>query len=351
MNKDVVLDADQNDELFETMDITIDPKQKPLRIDKFILGRLERTTRNKVQNLIKSGNVTVNGQAVKPNYKVRPKDQLHLVLPIPTRDSDQVLAEDIPLDIVYEDADLLVVNKPANLVVHPGIGNPNGTLVNALMHHLQSPELPVMAGNTPDRPGLVHRIDKDTTGLMVVGKTEYALNHLAKQFYNHSTERRYYALIWGAFDEPNGTLTGNIKRDLRDRRKMHVCPAEEGGKHAITHYRTIENLYYVSLIECKLETGRTHQIRVHMKHHGHPLFGDRRYDGDRIHKGTVFSKYKAFVENNLQLLTRQALHAKTLGFEHPTTGERMQFNSELPADFKTVLERWRKYLDSRKEKM
>lgn len=344
-------EKEQSDELFETLDITIDPKQKPLRIDKFILSRLERTTRNRVQNLIKSGNVTVNDKIVKPNYKVRPKDHLHVVLPVFARDGDKVLPQDIPLNIVYEDADLLVIDKQAHLVVHPGIGNPDGTLVNALMHHLQTHELPVMAGNTADRPGLVHRIDKDTTGLMVIGKTEHALNHLAKQFYNHTTERRYHALVWGAFELPNGTLTGNIKRDMRDRRKMRVCLEEEGGKHAITHYRTIEDLYYVSLVECKLETGRTHQIRVHMKHHGHPLFGDRRYDGDRIHKGTVFSKYRTFVENNLQQLTRQALHAKTLGFEHPTTGDWMQFDSELPDDFKTVLERWRKYLNTRKEKM
>ncbi|MFK7936099.1 MAG: RluA family pseudouridine synthase [Saprospiraceae bacterium] len=351
MDKDLVPENEQHDELFETLDIVVDPKQKTLRIDKFLMMKIERTTRNRIQNLIKSGNVTVNQKAIKANYKIRPKDKIHIILPFVAKDNDKVLPEDIPLNIVYEDADVLVVNKPANLVVHPGIGNPNGTLVNALMHHLQASELPVMAGNTPDRPGLVHRIDKDTTGLMVIGKTEYALNHLAKQFYNHTTERRYYALVWGEFEEPNGTLTGNIKRDIRDRRKMRVCDEEEGGKHAITHYKTIENLYYVSLVECKLETGRTHQIRVHMKHHGHPLFGDPRYDGTRIHKGTVFTKYKMFVENNLRVLTRQALHAKTLGFEHPTTGERMQFNSELPEDFATVLDRWRKYLDSRKDKM
>lgn len=340
-----------NDELYETVNIITDPKQKPLRIDKFLMGRIERITRNRVQNLIKAGNLTVNSKSVKSNYKVRPKDEIHMILPRLVKNTDHVPPENIPLEVVYEDEEVLVINKQAGLVVHPGIGNPNGTLVNALMYYLNASELPVMAGNTGDRPGLVHRIDKDTTGLMVIGKTEHALNHLAKQFYNHTTERRYHALVWGEFDEPKGTLTGNIKRDDRDRRKMRVVPEEEGGKHAITHYKTIEDLYYVSLVECKLETGRTHQIRVHMKHNGHPLFGDKRYDGDRIHKGTVFSKYKSFVENNFKLMTRQALHAKSLGFEHPTTGEWMQFESELPEDFKSVLDRWRNYLDSRKEKV
>lgn len=343
---------EQNDDLFEEVEVIVDPGQKPVRIDKFLMDKLEKVTRNRVQNAIRAGSITVNEKEIKPNYKIRPNDTINVVLPRPPKEGEAVPAEDIPLDIVYEDEDVLVINKQANLVVHPGIGNSNGTLVNGLMHYYQQKELPIMKGNTPDRPGLVHRIDKDTTGLMVIAKTEYAINHLAKQFYHHTAERRYHAIVWSELEEEKGTITGNIKRDYRDRRKMMVVDEEEeGGKHAITHYRTIEGLYYVSLIECKLETGRTHQIRVHLAKAGHPLFGDKRYDGDRIRKGTVFTKYKQFVENTFKMLPRQALHAKTLGFEHPTTGKWMQFDSELPDDMSNVLERWRAYLSSRKEKM
>lgn len=289
----------------------------------------------------------VNDKQVKPNYKVRPKDVIKVVLPKHADSPDHIIPEDIPLDIVYEDDHLLVINKAAGLVVHPGTGNHTGTLVNALVYHFKSKNLPVMEGNTNDRPGLVHRLDKDTTGLMVIAKTESAMTHLAKQFFDHSIERSYQALVWSGFEQESGTIEGHIGRHPTERIKMHVFADGEEGKHATTHYKVIDDYYYVSLVECRLETGRTHQIRVHMNHVGHPVFNDDRYGGDRIRKGTVYSKYRRFVENCFELCPRQALHAKSLGFIHPETSEAMRFESELPADMVAAIERWRAYFDTK----
>ena len=329
--------------------IVVDAGQEPLRIDRFLLDRTFRISRSRIQDGLHSGSITVNGAAVKPNYKVRPRDEVRLMIPRQREPGAGLLAQPMPLEIVYEDADLLVIDKPAGLVVHPGVGNPDETLVNGLAHHLRGLDLPVAAGNGDDRPGLVHRIDKDTSGLLVVAKTPWAMTHLAKQFFDHTVQRRYVALVWGAPDPAEGTIEGSIARDPSDRRRMHVTRDPDDGKHAVTHYRTLEDLYYVSLVECRLETGRTHQIRVHLSSRGHPLFNDGRYGGDRIRKGTVFSKYRRFVENTFEVLPRQALHARTLGFTHPTTGAELRFESELPADFAAALERWRNYLGSRRE--
>ena len=329
--------------------IVVDAGQDPLRIDRFLLDRTNRLSRSRIQDGLRAGTITVNGDSVKPNYKVRPADAIRLLLPR-QRDPDAgLLAQPMPLDVVHEDGDLLVVNKPAGLVVHPGVGNPDETLVNGLAHHLRGLDLPVAAGNEHDRPGLVHRIDKDTSGLLVVAKTPWAMTHLARQFFEHSVRRRYVALVWGAPDPPDGTIEASLARDPADRRRMHVTRDPADGKHAITHYRTLEDLYYVSLVECELETGRTHQIRVHLSSRGHPLFNDARYGGDRIRKGTVFSKYRRFVENTFAAMPRQALHARTLGFTHPTTGAELHFEVAPPADFAAALERWRGYLGSRRE--
>lgn len=312
-----------------------DRGQEPFRIDRFLTDRVENVTRNKVQQAIEEGKVRVNGVPVKSNYKVKPGDVIEVVSFEEPR-SLEVLPEDIPLNIVYEDDDLIILNKQAGFVVHPGHGNYTGTLVNALAHHM---------GSTPEsgniRPWLVHRIDKDTTGLMVVAKNELAMNKLAAQFKDHSIERTYNALVWGTFEEPTGTVTGHIGRSPRDRKLFMVYPEGDHGKHAVTHYEVLESFHFVTLVACKLETGRTHQIRVHMKHIGHTLFNDAFYGGDKILKGVVFSKYKKFIENCFELLPRQALHAVSLGFVHPSTGEWMQFNSEFPEDFSSVLEKWR----------
>ena len=342
---------EKTDDLYIEREITTDPGQSAIRIDKFLIDRLERMSRNKIQNGIKAGAVTVNGKVVKSNYKVRPNELIKLVMPRPMNYGEMTKGEKMDLDIRYEDEDLMVIHKPPGLVVHPGIGNHSGTLVNGLVYYFENKELPVMEGNQLDRPGLVHRIDKNTSGLMLIAKTEYAMTHLAKQFFDHTIDREYVALIWGSFDEDKGTITGNIGRHLKDRLQMTVFPDGDEGKEATTHFEVIEDMYYVSLIKCKLETGRTHQIRVHMKHRNHPLFNDDRYGGDKIVKGTVYTKYKQFVHNCFKILPRQALHAKSLGFLHPTTKERMFFDSDIPQDMQEATEKWRAYVSNQKLKI
>lgn len=329
------------EDLYEHQQIEVDEGQVLLRIDKFLMDRLPNVTRTKVQNGIKEGFVRVNELTVKPNYKVHPGDKIAIFFPEAPRD-DEVIPEDIPLDIVLEDEHLLVVNKPAGMVVHPAYQNWTGTLVNALAYHFQN--LPEMKGND-GRPGLVHRIDKDTSGLLVIAKTEQAMNGLAKQFFDHSIERTYYALVWGVPEETCGTIDVFVGRSLKDRRITTVFPDGDFGRNAITHYEVLKDLRYVSLLQCKLETGRTHQIRAHLKYLGHPLFSDEMYGGREILKGTVFTKYKQFVQNCFKQLPRQALHAKTLGFIHPITKEKVFADSMLPHDFHTVLEKWQHYLD------
>ncbi len=329
-----------SDELYEHHRIVADPHQTLMRIDKFLMDRLPNVTRNKLQAGIRDGFVKVNGKDVKPNYKVHPNDEIVIALPQPPRDTE-VVAENIPLDIVYEDEHLLVVNKPAGMVVHPAYQNWTGTLVNALVYHFS--QLPEMKGNE-GRPGLVHRIDKDTSGLLVIAKTETAMNGLAKQFFDHSIERTYYALVWGIPEPQSGTIDINLGRSPKDRRITIAFEDGSIGRRAVTHYEVVEELRYVSLVMCNLETGRTHQIRAHMKHLGHPLFNDSTYGGDKIVKGTQFSKYKSFVDNCFKIIPRQALHALSLGFVHPVTKEKMQFNSELSDDMQEVLEKWRNYV-------
>ncbi|GFD76174.1 pseudouridine synthase [Tenacibaculum sp. KUL113] len=332
----------ENDDLYEHHRFVATDGQVPLRVDKFLMNFIENATRNKIQQAAKAGNVLVNDVAVKPNYKVKPKDVVRVVLTYPPHEN-LLVAEDIPIDIVYEDDEVIVVNKPAGMVVHPGHGNYSGTLVNGLIHHIEN-----LPKNSNERPGLVHRIDKDTSGLLVVAKTEYAMAHLSKQFFDRTTERLYYALVWGNIEEDEGTIEGNIGRSFKNRLQMDVFPDDEHGKHAVTHYKVLERLTYVTLVQCKLETGRTHQIRAHFKHIGHTLFNDERYGGNAILKGTTFTKYKQFVDNCFKVLPRQALHAKTLGFTHPTTGEFLQFNSEVPEDITACLEKWRTYSENSK---
>jgi 23S rRNA pseudouridine1911/1915/1917 synthase len=338
------------DDFFERHEMVADPKQGLIRLDKFVFDRLAHRSRNRVQNAIKNGAVLVDNKEVKPNYKVKPGDRISIVLPRPAGDGNEITAQDIPLNIVYEDSDVMIINKPLGMAVHPGVGIPNGTLVNAVAWHLRH-ELTRSPVGTNDysRAGIVHRIDKDTTGLMVVAKTDNALTHLASQFFYHTIERRYWALVWGDLEGDSGTIVSSIGRNPNDRRQFMVFPDGEDGKHAVTHWRVLERFYYVTLVECRLETGRTHQIRVHMKSIGHTLFGDQRYGGNQILKGTVFSKYRQFVDNNLAILPRQALHAKALGFTHPSTSERLSFESDLPDDMQQVIDRWRDYVQSRKE--
>ena len=331
---------DLNDELFEYHRIEVDPGQSLLRIDKFLMFRLSNVTRNKVQAAIKDGFVKVNEKEVKSNYKVHPKDIITVSFPYPQRDTE-VIPEEIPIDIVFEDEYLLVVNKSPGMVVHPAYNNWTGTLVNALAWHFKN--LPTMENNE-GRPGLVHRIDKDTSGLLVIAKTEAAIQGLAKQFFDHSIERTYYALVWGEPNPTEGTINVNLGRSLKDRRITAAFPDGDLGRHAITHYKLIKSLRYISLLQCNLETGRTHQIRAHMKHIGHPLFNDATYGGDKVLKGTRFSKYKSFVDNCFKIMARQALHAKSLGFVHPVTKEELFFESDLPEDFKAVLEKWESYV-------
>jgi 23S rRNA pseudouridine1911/1915/1917 synthase len=327
------------DDFVEEVRIIIDKGQEPIRIDKFIASRISKDiSRTRIQGAAAAGSILVNGKPVKQNYKVRPLDELLLIIPRSGENGD-LSPEDIPLEIVYEDEDVLVINKQAGLVVHPGLGNWTGTLVNALLFHYST--LPGSKDN--QRPGLVHRLDKDTTGLMVVAKNEMALSHLAKQFFNRTIRRKYVALAWGSFEETEGTVDVNIGRHTRMRLKMDAFPDGDGGKPAITHYKVLEPLNYVTLIECKLETGRTHQIRVHMKYIGHTLFGDIRYGGNQILKGTVYSKYKQFIDNCFEILPRQALHARELGFIHPVSGKELFFEADLPADFQTILDKWRRY--------
>ena len=331
------------DELFEHYSYTADPGQSPLRMDKFLSDLMPNASRNKIQDLAKNGNIFVNGKVEKPNYKVKPGDEVSVQMPYPQREIE-LLPEDIPLEVLYEDDAIVVINKQAGLVVHPGYGNFEGTLVNALLFHFD--KIAEKKGE-PDRPGLVHRLDKDTSGVMVIAKTEQALTHLSKQFFDRTNDRRYYALVWGDFDEDEGFIEGNIGRSLKDRKVMDVFPDGEFGKPALTRYKVIERFNYVTLVECKLETGRTHQIRAHFKSIRHPLFADASYGGDKILKGTTFTKYKQFVQNNFNLLNRQALHAWKLAIEHPVTGEWMEFTSEMPKDMEEVLERWRNYVNNR----
>src|SRR5690606_13352521 len=329
-----------DDDLFEHHRITVDPGQDLIRIDRFLFARLPNVTRTKIQAGIKEGFVRVNNTPTKPNYRVRPGDVITVSFPEPPR-SNEVIPEDIPLDIVYEDSELLVVNKPAGMVVHPAHQNWSGTLVNALTFHFSRlPEMP----NNEGRPGLVHRIDKDTSGLLVIAKTERAMTHLARQFFEHTISRSYLALVWGVPDPSEGTIAVNLGRSPRDRRMTVAFPEGDQGRAAVKHYRVLKDLPYVSLVECRLETGRTHQIRAHMKYLGHPLFADSPYGGKEIVKGTVFSKYKQFVDICFKLMPRQALLAHTLGFIHPATKEFMEFTAELPADFSAVLQRWEQYV-------
>ena len=337
-----------SEELFESYRIKVDPGQAKLRLDKYLFSRMEKVSRNIIQNGIAEGMVLVNGEEVKSNYKVRPDDIITVYSSGFNPEDFELKAEDIPLDIRYEDDYLMVIYKPAGLVVHPGVGNRSGTLVNGLLHYISQKELPVMEGNEPDRPCLVHRIDKDTSGLMVVAKSEKAMTGLAKQFFDHSIDREYQALVWGAPEPESGTIDAHLGRHLTDRLKQAVFPDGKHGKHAVTHYDVLEDLYYVSLVRCKLETGRTHQIRVHFAHKGHPLFNDSKYGGDKIMKGTVFTRYKQFVQNCFELISRHALHAKSIGFTHPITGERMHFESEFPDDLQAVLDKWRHYVKQQK---
>jgi len=337
---DAIPNEDDDELLFEHHRIVADAKQSLLRIDKFLMARLPNVTRTKIQAGIHEGFVKVNDKVIKPNYKVHPADVITVSLPEPPRDTE-VVPENIPLNIVFEDDHLLVVNKPAGMVVHPAYQNWNGTLVNALAYHFQN--LPHMEGNE-GRPGLVHRIDKDTSGLLVIAKDDVTLTGLAKQFFDHSIERRYHALVWGVPAQPSGTINVNVGRSLKDRRVTVAFPDGSMGRHAITHFKVLQDLRYLSLVECKLETGRTHQIRAHMKYLGHPLFNDAMYGGDQIVKGTTFTKFKQFVENCFKIIPRQALHAKSLGFVHPITGKFLQFDSELPKDFVDVIEKWENYV-------
>ena len=332
-----------NDDLYEHYNFTASVGQEPLRVDKFLMNFIENATRNKIQQAIKAGNVLVNDAVVKSNHKVKPLDVVRVVLSHPPHEN-LLVAEDIAIDIVYEDDEVIVVNKAAGMVVHPGHGNYSGTLVNGLIYHFEN-----LPKNSNERPGLVHRIDKDTSGLLVVAKTEFAMANLAKQFFDRTTERLYLALVWGNMQEEEGTIEGNVGRSLKNRLQMHVFPDGDFGKHAVTHYKVIERFSYVTLVQCKLETGRTHQIRAHFKYIGHTLFNDERYGGDRILKGTTYTKYKQFVDNCFKILPRQALHAKTLGFTHPTTKKDMSFDSKLPDDMEKCLEKWRNYSINQKE--
>lgn len=329
-----------DEELYEHYRFKADPGQEVIRIDKFLIDRLPNTSRNKIQNAAKNGTILVDGKPVKQNYKVKPKDEISIVLPYPVREIE-LIPQNIPIEILYEDDQVAVVYKPSNMVVHPGYGNYSGTLVNALVYHFEN--LPQKSQDYYGRPGLVHRLDKHTTGIMVIAKSEYALTNLAKQFYDRTTERRYHALVWGNVEEDEGTITGHIGRSLKNRKVMTIFPDGDYGKHAVTHYKVLERFGLVTLIECKLETGRTHQIRTHLKHIGHTLFNDYEYGGDQILKGTLHQKYKLFIENCFSLIPGQALHAKTLGFEHPITKKWLQFDSELPDGFKQIIEKWRRY--------
>tara|TARA_A200000113_G_C8866603_1_gene355020 strand:+ start:548 stop:1588 length:1041 start_codon:yes stop_codon:yes gene_type:complete len=338
-NNNIPIDSTIGEEqLYEHFSFQADQGQEPLRVDKFLMNRIENATRNKIQQAAKLGAIQVDGKTVKANYKVKGGDHVKVMFSHPPHEN-LLVAEDLPIEIVYEDDDLVVVNKAAGMVVHPGHGNYTGTLINGLLHHFE--KLPL---NSNDRPGLVHRIDKDTSGLLVVAKTETSMVNLAKQFHDKTSSRKYIALVWGALKEDEGTIEGHIGRHPKNRLQMTVFPDGSSGKTAVTHYKVLERLGYVTLVSCRLETGRTHQIRAHMKHIGHTLFNDARYGGDVILKGTTFTKYRQFIQNCFTSLPRQALHAKTLGFNHPRTNEWMDFDSPLPQDFEITLERWRNYV-------
>ncbi len=336
-----LVQEDESEGLFENYRIVVDKGQSLLRIDKFLMDRLEQTSRNKIQQAAKADCIKVNDKPVKSNYKVHPGDVVQLFLPTAPREIE-IIPQDIPLNIVYEDDDLIVVNKQSEMVVHPGYGNYTGTLLNALTFHFQGQ---VDSEGNQIRPLLVHRIDKNTTGLLLIAKNEVAQTYLAKQFYDHSVDRTYNAIVWGDFDEMEGTIEGNIGRSIKDRKVMQIFPDGEYGKYAITHWKVLFRFGYITLIECKLETGRTHQIRAHMKYVRHPLFNDDTYGGDQIIKGTTYSKYKQFVQNCFKILPRQALHAKTLGFIHPTTKKLIQFDSKIPEDMQSVIDKWKAYIN------
>ena len=349
LNIDEEIDELPNDEeqtLFEHHHIKVEKGQVSMRIDKFIMIRVANTTRTKIQNACDAGFVLLNGKPIKSNYKVKPLDEISIVLTVPPR-SVEILPENIPLDINYEDDYIVLVNKKPGMVVHPAYGNYTGTLVNALVYHFKNlPKTKTKLNNDLylERPGLVHRIDKNTSGIIIIAKTELAMTRLAKDFFDRTMDRKYIAICWGDLKTDSGTITGNVGRDLKDRKKMHTFPeGSEYGKHAVTHYKVLERFGYITLVECKLETGRTHQIRVHFKSIGHPLFNDNEYGGDSVLKGVNSSKYKQFIQNCFNLLPRQALHAKTLGITHPISGEKLFFDSEIPPDMLAVIEKWRRY--------
>ncbi len=331
--------SDESAELYEHFRFVVDKGQGTLRIDKYLITKIENASRNRIQNAANAGNILVNDKVIKPNYKIKPNDVISIILAYPPRDTE-IYPENIPVQILYEDEEILVVNKEAGMVVHPAHGNFTGTLQNALLYHLQN------AAGEQDlerKPFLVHRIDKDTSGILLVAKNELAQSKLARQFFDHSIDRKYIALVWGNLKDDEGTIAGYIGRDVRDRLVMRIYENENQGRSAITHYKVLERFGYVTLVECVLETGRTHQIRAHFRHIGHPLFNDEKYGGDEILKGTTFTKYKQFVQNCFKLLPRQALHAKSLGFIHPKTKEYMFFDSDYPDDLKAVIEKWRNY--------
>jgi 23S rRNA pseudouridine1911/1915/1917 synthase len=332
--------SEETEELYEHYRIVVDPKQSLLRIDKFLYNRIENVSRNKIQNAAKAGNILVNEVPIKPNYKIKPGDIISILLPNPVREVE-IIPENIPFEILFEDEDLVVVNKAAGMVVHPGHGNYTGTLLNALAWYFKE------KGNDEIAPSLVHRIDKDTSGVLLIAKSEMAQTKLGKQFFDHTIDRKYLALVWGDFKEDEGTIIGHIARNPKDPLQMFVFPDGEQGKHAVTHYKVVERFGYVTLVECTLETGRTHQIRAHMRFIGHPLFNDARYGGDQILKGTTFNKYRQFIQNCYKILPRQALHAQSLGFVHPNTRQKLFFETPLPADMQQTLEKWRHYIKHR----
>ncbi len=332
--------SEETEELYEHYRIVVDPKQSLLRIDKFLYNRIENVSRNKIQNAAKAGNILVNDVPIKPNYKIKPADIISILLPNPVREVE-IIPENIPFEIIFEDEDIVVVNKAAGMVVHPGHGNYTGTLLNALAWYFKE------KGEAEIAPSLVHRIDKDTSGVLLIAKSEMAQTKLGKQFFDHTIDRKYLALVWGDFKDDEGTITGHIARNPKDRLQMFVFPDGEQGKHAVTHYKVVERFGYVTLVECTLETGRTHQIRAHMRFIGHPLFNDARYGGDQILKGTTYSRYKQFIQNCYKILPRQALHAQSLGFVHPNTKQKLFFETPLPADMHQTLEKWRHYIKHR----
>ena len=338
-NENILINEEEEQDFYEHYRFVVDKGQGLLRIDKYLMIRIENATRNKIQNAAHAGNILVNDKPIKPNYRVKPLDVISIVMAYPPREIE-IIPQDIPVNIVYEDNDLLLVNKTPEMVVHPGYGNYTGTLVNALSFHLSKNGKEL---NENNRPYLCHRIDKNTSGILLVAKNEMTQIHLARQFFDHSIKRKYQALVWGDFKEEEGTIEGNIGRHPRDRKIMTVFPDGSAGKTAITHYRVLERFGYISLIECELETGRTHQIRTHLKYIGHPIFNDETYGGNQIIKGTTYSKYKQFIENCFKIIPRHSLHAKSLGFIHPGTGKEIFFDSELPEDMKLVIEKWRKY--------